>query len=191
VGHPVVLSLVFIKSVLLRCLRNPACSFRRCCSTVFCILFKITLVRILLGILKRVIPLRLLQFDRSPVFGILIISPSSHSSGIFSSFHIFCNRGYGISTFISESTFNTSGFILSRPANFPFFNCVRANCISVFFRRVQVYFGLIFIFTIIIFNISHFLLYFCFIVILVEYFRKNVLAISSVVLLLFLRAILI
>jgi len=122
---------VFIKSMQLRCLRKPPCSFRRCCSTVYCILFKITLVRILLGILKRVIALQLLQFDRSPFFSILIISPF-HSSGIFSSFHIFCNRGYCISTVISGSTFNTSGFILPRPAAFLFVNYVRASHISVF-----------------------------------------------------------
>jgi hypothetical protein len=73
-----------------------------------------------------------LQFDMSPFFRILIISPSFHSSGIFSSFHIFCNRGYSISTVISGSTFNTSGFILPRPAAFLFFNYVRASCISVF-----------------------------------------------------------
>jgi len=121
---------VFIKSMQLWCSWNPACSFHRCYSTVFCFLFKITLVRILLGILKRVIPLQLLQFDSSPFFGILIISPS-HSSGIFS-FHIFFNRGYSISTVISGSTFSTSGFILSRPAAFLFINCVRASCISVF-----------------------------------------------------------
>ena len=123
---------VFIKSTQLRCLRNPACSFRRCCSTVFCILFKIILVRILLGMPKMVIPLQLLQFDRSPFFGILIISPSSHFSKIFSSFYIFFNRGYIISTVISGTTVSTSGFILSRPAAFPFLNCVRASCISVF-----------------------------------------------------------
>jgi len=56
---------VLIKSTQLRCLRNPACSFRRCCSTVFCILFKMILVRILLGILRRGTPLQLLQFAKS------------------------------------------------------------------------------------------------------------------------------
>ena len=80
---------VFIKSTQLRCLRNPACSFLRCCFTVFCILFKMILVRILLGILRRVTHLQLFQFDKSPFFSILIINPSSQSSGIFSSFHIF------------------------------------------------------------------------------------------------------
>ena len=121
---------VFIKSTKLQCLRNPACSFRRCCSTVFCILFKTTLVRILLRILRRVTPLQLLQFDKSPLFGILIINPSSQSSGIFSSFHIFSSRGYSISTVtVTGSIFSTSGFILSKPTAFPFFNCVKASCI--------------------------------------------------------------
>jgi len=113
---------VFIKSTQLRCLQNPACSFRRCSSTLFCILFKMTLVKIFLGVLKRVIPFQLLQFDRFPFFGILIISPS-HSSGIYSSFHIFSSRGYSISIVISGSNFSTSGFILSRPTAFLFFNC--------------------------------------------------------------------
>jgi len=122
---------VFIKSTQLRCLRNPACSFRRCYSTVFCILFRMILVRILLGILRRVTPLQLLQYDKSPFFGILIINPSSQSSGIFSSFHIFSSRRYSISALISGSTFSISGYILSKPAAFPFFNCDKTNCISV------------------------------------------------------------
>jgi hypothetical protein len=57
---------VFTKSMQLQCLRNLACSFLRYCTTVFCILFKKILVRILLGILRRVTPLQLLQFDQSP-----------------------------------------------------------------------------------------------------------------------------
>ena len=120
-----------MKSMQLRCLRNPACSFRRCCSTVFCILFKMTLVRILHGMFRRVICLQLLQFDKSPFFGILIINPSSQCSGIFSSFHIFSSRGYSISIVISGSAFSTSRFILSKPTAFPFLNCVKASCISV------------------------------------------------------------
>ena len=99
---------MFIKSTQLRCLRNPACSFQRVCSTVFCILFKMILVRTLLGIFRRVTPLQLLQFDKSPFFGILIINPSSQSSGIFSNFHIFSSRGYRISAVISGSSFSTS-----------------------------------------------------------------------------------
>jgi len=167
----VIILKVFIKSTQLRCLRNPACSFLRICSTASCILFKMTLVRIFLGVLKRVIPLQLLKFARSPFFGILITNPSSHSSTIFSYFHIFSSRGYSISTVISGSTLSISGFILSRPTAFPFFS-----------RRVQVYFSLIFIFIFIIiiiiiiiiifFYISHFLLTSCFIIIFVEYFGK-------------------
>jgi len=42
---------VFSKSTQLQCLQNPACFLWRYCSTVFCILFKMFLVRILLGIL--------------------------------------------------------------------------------------------------------------------------------------------
>ena len=121
---------MFIKSTQLRCLRNPAYSFRRCCSTEFCILFKIILVRILLGILRKVTPLQLLQFDKSPFFSILIINLSFHSSGIFS-FHIFFSRGYSISAVISGSTFSTSRYILSKPAAFPFFNGDKANCIPI------------------------------------------------------------
>ena len=122
---------VFIKSMQIRCLRNPACFFRRCCSTVFCILFRMILVKILLGILRSVTPLQLLQFYKSPFFGILIINPSPQSSGIFS-FHIFPSRGYSISAVISGPTFSTYRFILSKPAAFPFFNCDKTNCISVF-----------------------------------------------------------
>ena len=123
---------MFIKSTQLRCLRNPACSLRRCCCTVICVLFKMILVRILLGILRRVTPLQLLHFYNSPFFGIFVINPSSQSSGIFYSFHIFSSTGYSISAVISGSTFSTSGCILSQPAAFPFVNCDKANCISVF-----------------------------------------------------------
>ena len=76
--------------------------------------------------------IQLLHYDMSLFFGILIIIPSSHSSGIFSSFHIFFNRGFSSSTAISGSKFSTSGFILSGTAAFPFSNYVRASCISVF-----------------------------------------------------------
>jgi len=155
---------VFIKSTQLRCLRNPACSIRRCCSTVFCILFKMILVRILFGILRRVTPLQLLQFDKSPSFGILIINPSSQSSGIFFSLYIFSSRGYSISAVISGSTFGTSGYILSKPAAFPFFNCDKANCISVFVGRSK--------FTSVSFSLFYFLLTSYNIIIFVKYFRK-------------------
>jgi len=123
---------VFIKSTLRRCLRNPACSCRRYCAIVLCVLFRVILVRILLRILRRVTPLQLLQFVKSHFFGILIINPSSQSSGISSSFQIFSNRGYSISAVISGSTFSTSGYILSKPAAFPFFHCGKANYISIF-----------------------------------------------------------
>ena len=162
---------MFIKSTQLRCLRNPACSFRRCCSAVFCILFKMILVRILFGILRRVTPLQLLQFGKSPSFGILIINPSSQSSGIFSSLHIFSSRGYSIFAVISGSTFRTSGYILSKPAAFPFFNCDKAKCISVFVGgslRVQIYFSFIFIFT----NFFFFFFFFFAVIIFVKYFGK-------------------
>ena len=138
---------VFIQSTQIRCLGNPTCSFRRCCSSVLCILFKIILVKILLGILRRVTPLHLLQFYKSPFFGIFVITPSSQFSGIFFSFHIFSSIGYSICTVISGSTFSTSGCILSQPAAFPFFNCDKANCISIFVGGSKAYFS--FIFTII------------------------------------------
>jgi hypothetical protein len=60
----------------------------------------------------------------------LVIDPSSHPLGIFSSFHIFSNKGYSISIVIAVSTFSTSEFILSSPAALPFFNCDRASSIS-------------------------------------------------------------
>jgi hypothetical protein len=53
-----------------------------------------------------------LQFVKSPFFGILITNPSSHSSGIFSSFHIFSSRGYSTSTVFSGSTLSTSNSLL-------------------------------------------------------------------------------
>ena len=117
------------------------------------------------------ISLQLAQFNTSPFFGIVIIS-LSHSSGIFTSFYIFLNRGYSISTVISGSTFSTSGFILSRPDAFPFSSNFRASYISVFvggskFTSVSFSFSLV-----LSFNISHFLLAFCFLIILVEYFGK-------------------
>ena len=54
---------MFIKSTHLRCLRNPAYFFRSCCSTVFCILFKMILVRILYGIFRRVTPLQVITIS--------------------------------------------------------------------------------------------------------------------------------
>ena len=180
---------VLIKSMQLWCLQNPACSFQSCCSPVFCIVFKITPVRILLGIIKRVIPLQLLQFDRS-FFSILIISLSSHSSGIFSSFHIFFNRGYSISTVISgQLLVLLDSYHLDQLRSH--FLTVSGLAVFQFFRRVQVYFGFIFIFNIIVFNISHFLLTFCFIILLVEHFGKMFFAICSIVLLVLLRVFLI
>jgi len=100
---------VLIKLTQLRCLRNPAYSFGRCFSAVFCILFKMIQVRILLGILRRVTPIQLLQFDKyplSPFFGILIINLSSQSSGIF--FPYFLQ--YRIQHFCSYFRFNFQYF---------------------------------------------------------------------------------
>jgi hypothetical protein len=62
----------------------------------------------------------------------MIINPSSHSLGIFSSFHIFSNKGYSISTVMAVSTFSTSEFILSSPTALPYFNCDRASSVSFF-----------------------------------------------------------
>ena len=125
--HSILCSRIILKSTHLRCLRNPACYFRRCCSTefVFCIL-----VRILLGVLRRVTPLQLLQFDKSAFFGILIINPSSQSSGIFSFSHIFSSRGYSISAVISGSTFSTSGYIYN--LNLLLFHSLAVTRLTVF-----------------------------------------------------------
>ena len=116
-------------------------------------------------------------------FGILIINPSYHSSGIFSSFHIFSTRAYSISTVISGSALSTSRFILSRPTAFPFFNYVKANFISVFvggfkFTSVSFSFLLLFSFTVLISCLLPVLLSS-----LLNISEKNVLPISSVVVL--------
>ena len=63
---------------------NPACSSLKVLSTSVFILCNMTLHRILLGIDKSVMPLQLLQRNRSPFFG----SFTRQSSGICSSFHI-------------------------------------------------------------------------------------------------------
>ena len=124
--------LYFVLELSLKCLLNQR-NFGVCgiqlvlfggVVPLYFVLFKIILARILLGILTRVIPLQLLQFDKSLFFGILRINHSSQPSGIFSSFHIFSSRGHSISAVISGSSFSTSGYtrILSKPTAFPFFN---------------------------------------------------------------------
>ncbi|OCU01832.1 hypothetical protein XELAEV_18007610mg [Xenopus laevis] len=84
----------------------------------FFTLFNIILANILFGILRRVIPLQLLHFVRSPFFGILTIIPSFHSVGKFSSVHIFTKIGCNKSV-VSISAFKISGAILSTPGALP------------------------------------------------------------------------
>ncbi|OCT68337.1 hypothetical protein XELAEV_18039636mg [Xenopus laevis] len=85
----------------------------------FFTLFNIILDNILFGILRRVIPLQLLHFVRSPFFGILTIIPSFHSAGKFSSVHIFNKIGCNKSVVVSISAFKISGAILSTPGALP------------------------------------------------------------------------
>ena len=67
---------------------NPACSLRSIGSRAVDILFRITLLKILLMMDSSVIPLQFLQRLRFPLFGSLTISPDFQSTGISSSSHI-------------------------------------------------------------------------------------------------------
>lgn len=79
---------VFMRSVQDLFGLKPYCDFLSMVSIASLVLFKITLVKILLGTDNKVMPLQLSQLLRSPFFGILMIIPLPHSLGIFSFNHI-------------------------------------------------------------------------------------------------------
>ena len=134
VCHSIVCSTIFLRvaiwSTQERSCLNPACSSLKVLSTSVFILCNMTLHIILLGIDKSVIPLQLLQRDRSPFFGSYTRSPFRQSSGICSSFHILLIRWWRALVDILSIALITSGGILSTPPDFPFFSCLIALSIS-------------------------------------------------------------
>jgi hypothetical protein len=72
---------------------NPACSCLILASIAVFILLIIILLKILVGIDSKVIPLQLLQLDRSPFFGSFIIFPLDYVVGIMLLFQILVNNG--------------------------------------------------------------------------------------------------
>ena len=86
---------------------KPACS-RSLLSTAVFILAMIILLKILLGIESKVIPLQLLQLVRSPFFGNMMMSPSNHVVCMISLSHILQTSGWRISADRAGSNLNTS-----------------------------------------------------------------------------------
>ena len=114
-----------------RPLQNPDCSFRRGSSTAWVMHCIMTLLKILLGTDKRVIPSQLLQSLRDPFFGILIITPLLQSVRISSCSQIFVNQGVRMAAASSGSALNSSAFRLSWPGAFPFFRELMTWMISL------------------------------------------------------------
>ena len=95
------------------------------------ILSKIMRVRGLLGMDSRVIPLHLLDCDKSPCLGSFTRRPFFHSTRISSAVQIRFSRWWSLSTITAPPSFRASGGMLSIPVAFPFFKPLRALRISV------------------------------------------------------------
>jgi len=99
---------------------KPACCWRNSWSTVFCIRFSNTLANTLPVTDKSVIPRQLLQSVRSPFFGNGMMTSLLQSTGTASCCHTKLHTlvSWGI---VESAVFSNSAWILSTPADLPFF----------------------------------------------------------------------
>ena len=91
--------------------RKPACSSLSDLSRAVFSLSNIILVNTFPGMDSSMIPLQLLQDDRSPFFGSFTRWPFFQSSGTLSCSQILCRSGYSISVEVWMSAFSASGGI--------------------------------------------------------------------------------
>ena len=99
---------------------KPACSLRNSGSRASEILSRITLLKTLLVIDNRVIPLQFLQRLRSPFFGSLTISPIFQLPGVSSVSHIPSKISVK-APMVTSPAFNISALTQSEPGAFPDF----------------------------------------------------------------------
>lgn len=121
---------VLILSVHDRFARKPAC-FLNSLFNGSTILFRMILLKTLLTIDSRAIPLQLLHSVMLPFFGILTITASFHSSRSLSETQISLKSGYSMSAMPSASAFKQSPGMLFMPAVFPILSVFRVFVIFV------------------------------------------------------------
>ena len=83
-----------------------------------------------------VIPLQLLQLEKTPFLGIVMIIPLVQSSGIFFCSHISAMCGSRISAAKLGSALNNWSLRLSQPGAFTFFNAFIAEMTSCLICRL-------------------------------------------------------
>ena len=92
-----------------------------------------TFAKILLGVDNSVMPRQLLQSDRAPFFGILMMTPLFQSSGIFLLSHMVLKSGCNMLAVVTASALNSSALRRSLPGALWFFRELMAAMISSFF----------------------------------------------------------
>ena len=92
-----------------------------------------TFAKILLGVDNSVMPRQLLQADRAPFFGILMMTPLFQSSGIFLLSHMVLKSGCNMLPVVTASALNSSALRRSLPGALCFFRELMAAMISSFF----------------------------------------------------------
>ena len=92
-----------------------------------------TFAKILLGVDNSVMPRQLLQSDRAPFFGILMMTPLFQSSGIFLLSHMVLKSGCNMLAVVTASALNSSALRRSLPGALWFCRELMAAMISSFF----------------------------------------------------------
>lgn len=106
--------------------RKPVCCFLSSLFSRSTILFRVILLKTLLTLDSKAIPLQLLQFVRLSFFGILTISASFHSAGSCSDAQISLKSGYSMSAVLLIFASRHSPGMLSMLAALLFFRIFKA-----------------------------------------------------------------
>ena len=115
----IMIRMVAMWSVHERSFLKPACSFQSVLSRAVFSLSRMILLSTFPGMDSSMIPLQLLQDDRSPFFGSFTRCPRFQSSGTFSCSQILVRSGCSMSVEVWMSALSASGGIPSGPAALP------------------------------------------------------------------------
>ena len=101
----------------------------------------LTFAKILLGVDNSVMLRQLLQSDRAPFFGILMMTPLFQLSGIFLLSHMVLKSGCNMLAIVTVSALNSSSLRQSLPGALWFFRELMAAMIysSASFARSSIY----------------------------------------------------